>query len=280
MMELSLRGRRVLVTGASGGFGSAITRALRARGASVVGLDRVGDDDVIECDIADADAVRTAVDRAVDRLGGLDALVNNAGIGLPSEAGETVDDGVRSTVEVNLLGTWKVTAAALPSLLDSGGRAVFVSSGLAFLTLPFGAAYSVTKRALSAYADSLRIEYGPRIGVSTVYPGYVRTPIHRAPEAAGVTLEGKVPAERVDDVVHTVLRTLTARRAPRDVGTTRSGGLVIRFARCLPFVADKLVRWRHERDLKAGKYDGVDLAKRMLRARSRRTRNDDRLVTR
>lgn len=273
MPELALRGRRVLITGAAGGFGAAITQALRAEGASVVGLDRVASDDVIECDISDSGAVDAAVEQAVERLGGLDALINNAGVGLPSETGDRVEDGVRQTIEVNLLGTWRVTAAALPALVASGGRAVFISSGLAFLTFPFGAAYTVTKRAISAYADSLRIEYGNRIKVSTVYPGYVRTPIHAGPESAGITLEGKVPAERVEDVVNTVRRTLTAQRPPRDVGTTRAGGFGIRFARCLPTVVDKLVRWRHERDLAAGKYDTVEIAQRMLRARRKNATN-------
>lgn len=271
-MPVTLHRRRVLITGAAGGFGSALTQALRARGAQVVGLDRAEADDVLRCDITDDDAVPEAVSEAVRRLGGLDVLINNAGIGLPSEAGAPVDDAIRSTIDVNLLGAWRVTAAALPELVRSQGRAVFIASGLAFVAFPFSAAYAVSKRGLSAYADALRVEYGGRIRVSTVYPGYVRTPIHRAPAAAGLTLEGKVPAESVDDVVRTVLRTLTAEHPPHDTGTTWWGGLMIRAARCLPVLAGRAVQLRHRRALDAGEYDDVPIAQQMLRAR--RARNE------
>jgi NAD(P)-dependent dehydrogenase (short-subunit alcohol dehydrogenase family) len=266
-MPVTLRGRRVLITGASGGFGSAITRALRARGAQVVGLDRVESDGVVCCDITDDSAVSEAVTGAVQELGGLDAVINNAGIGLPSETGSPVDDAIRSVIDVNLLGAWRVTAAALPELVRSRGRAVFVASGLAFVPFPFAAAYAVSKRGLSAYADALRVEYQGCIRVSTVYPGYVRTPIHRAPAAAGLTLEGKVPAESVNDVVRTVLRTLTADRPPRDTGTTWWGEVMIRAARCMPALADRVVQRSHQRSLDTGQYDDVPMAQRMLRAR-------------
>jgi NAD(P)-dependent dehydrogenase (short-subunit alcohol dehydrogenase family) len=267
MGRRSVQGKRVLITGAGGGFGSAITEALRARGAHVVGLDQVIADGVIQCDITDDSAVAAAVSDAVSSLGGLDVLINNAGIGLPTTTGSGVDEAVRSTIEVNLLGAWRVTAATLPELVRSGGRVVFVASGLAFVPFPFAAAYAVSKRGLSAYADALRIEYGERIRVSTVYPGYVRTPIHRAPESAGVTLEGKVPAERVSDVVRTVLRTLTTTHPPHDTGTTWWGAMLIRGSRCLPTLAEHAVRLRHTRDLDAGRYDDVPIAQAMLQAR-------------
>lgn len=266
-MAVPLHGRRVLITGAAGDFGSAITRALRARGAQVAGLDLVESDDVRQCDITDDAAVSAAVPEAIGRLGGLDVLINNAGIGLPSETGSPVDAAVRDTIEVNLLGAWRVTAAALPDLVKSRGRAVFIASGIAFVSFPFAAAYAVSKRGMSAYADALRVEYGGYLHVSTVYPGYVRTAIHQAPAAAGLTLEGKVPAEDVDDVVRTVLRTLTAEHPPHDTGTTWWGGSLIRAARCLPVAAQRLVRREHQRALDAGEYDDIPLAQRMLRAR-------------
>ncbi|SHG36365.1 SDR family NAD(P)-dependent oxidoreductase [Streptoalloteichus hindustanus] len=264
-----LTGRRILITGAAGAFGSATTAALRARGARVVGLDvapGADPDDVVRCDLTDDESVRQGVASAVDRLGGLDVVVNNAGVGLPSDAGGPVDDAVRRTVEVNLLGAWRVTAAALPELLRSPDpRAVFVASGLAFVTVPFASAYTVAKRGLSAYADCLRVEYGGRLRVTTVYPGYVRTPIHEASRRAGVTLEGKVPAERVEDVVGTLLRVIAAGRPPRDTGTTRWGGGAIRFGRVLPGLVDRLVLARHRRDVARGAYDGVPIAERMVR---------------
>ncbi|HEY9475869.1 MAG TPA: SDR family oxidoreductase, partial [Mycobacteriales bacterium] len=199
-------GRRVLVTGAAGAFGSQTCALLRGLGARVVGLDTRPGEGVLDCDITDPDAVSAVVAEAVSRLGGLDMLVHYAGIGEPVDAGAAPDPQGARTLQVNLLGPWRVTAAALPALLATSGRVVFVASELAYVSLPFAGAYAVSKRGLTAYADALRMEYGTAVSVSTVYPGYVRTRIHDASIAAGLSMEGQVRAERVTDVVATVLR--------------------------------------------------------------------------
>ena len=82
------------------------------------------------------------------------------------------------------------------ALRESRGRVVNVASGLAHVAVPFATAYCMSKRGLVAYSDALRLEHGDAITVTTVYPGYIRTPIHDASKAAGVALEGAVPAER------------------------------------------------------------------------------------
>ena len=212
---------RVIVTGAAGGFGAPTVARLRERGARVVGLDRVRGEHVLVCDVTDDVGVETAVAEAVDRLGGLDAVVHYAGIGIPNDAGGPLHPDAYRVIDVNLLGAWRVTAAAMPALLagradradradrtdradradrgDRGGkgRLVFVASELAYITAPFVSAYSVAKRGMSAYADALRIEYGSELHVTTVYPGYVRTPIHDAGRAVGLSLEGHVRREEV-----------------------------------------------------------------------------------
>lgn len=267
-MTPDLSGRRTLVTGAAGAFGSRTCQLLRGLGARVVGLDvRPGDSDrtVLACDVADPGAVSDAVTGAVRRLGGLDLLVHYAGIGEPADSGAPPGPEVIRTLAVNLLGPWRVTAEALPALLAARGRVVFVASELAYATLPFAAAYAVSKRGLTAYADALRMEYGVRLSVSTVYPGYVRTPIHDASVAAGLSLEGQVRAERVDDVVSTVLRVAAARRPPRDTAATRLGGVELWLARHLPAGVDALVHARVARDIRRGRYDGVPMAARMAR---------------
>ena len=128
----------------------------------------------------DQAAVDAAVAEAIERLGGLDVLINNAGIGIPQSAGEPPDDDALAVLDVNLLGPWRVTAAALPALRESRGRVVNVASGLAHLDVPFATAYCMSKRGLVAYSDALRLEHGDAITVTTVYPGYIRTPIHDA----------------------------------------------------------------------------------------------------
>jgi len=197
---------RVVITGASGGIGTATAAELRSRGASVIGLDLVPGDDVIECDVRDQASVDAAIAEAIDRLGGLDVLVNNAGIGAPQSAGTAPDERALAVIDINLVGPWRVTAAALPALRASRGRVINVASGLAHLALPYGTAYCMSKRGLTAYSDSLRLEHGDAITVTTVYPGYMRTAIHDEPNAAGVTLEGKVPVEKVEDAARTIAR--------------------------------------------------------------------------
>ena len=161
--------RRALVTGAGGAFGTAVRAELRERGWTVAGLDlkpAPDDPEVLECDVTDDAAVPAAVASAIERLGGLDALVNNAGIGGPASAGRPPDERVRRMIDVNLLGAWRVSAAAIDALVESRGRVVMVASRMSFLGLPLGAAYGVSKRGLVAYADALRAEYGTHVSVA------------------------------------------------------------------------------------------------------------------
>lgn len=258
---------RVLVTGAAGGFGSPTMTRLREQGAQVVGLDVAGGEGVLACDITDTPAVEAAVAEAVERLGGLDAVVHYAGIGIPNDAGGPLEPDALRVIDVNLLGAWRVTAAALPALLADRaarggrrGRAVFVASELAYVTLPFVSAYSVAKRGMSAYADALRLEYGTDLHVSTVYPGYVRTGIHAAGREVGLTLEGQVRREEVEDVVGTVLRALTAPRPPRDTACTRAGNVELWAARHLPGVVGAAAARQIRKHAAAGRFDGSPLA--------------------
>jgi NAD(P)-dependent dehydrogenase (short-subunit alcohol dehydrogenase family) len=238
---------RVLLTGAAGGIGSAAAAELRARGAQVVGLDLEAGADVIACDVRDQDSVDRAVTEAVERLGGLDVLVNNAGIGTPQSAGSPPDERALAVIDVNLLGPWRVTAAALPALRASRGRVINVASGLAYLALPYGTAYCMSKRGLTAYSDSLRLEHGDAITVTTIYPGYIRTPIHRESEAAGIGLEGKVPAERVSDAARTIARAALGPPV-RDLATTRSGSVSYFVLRHIPRrLLDAVLRRRLQR---------------------------------
>jgi NAD(P)-dependent dehydrogenase (short-subunit alcohol dehydrogenase family) len=203
-----------------------------------VGLDLEADPDrdIVACDVTDDDAVARAVPEAIEKLGGLDVLVNNAGLGFSQSAAKAPDDQARKVLEVNLLAPWRVTAAALPALLESPGRGrvVNVSSGLAYLTVPFAPAYTMSKRGVAAYSDSLRLEYGDRIDVTTVYPGYIKTPIHQSSEEDGFALNGVVPEESLDDAAAAMARAVTCDRPPRDLATTRRGGVQLRLLRHVP----------------------------------------------
>jgi NAD(P)-dependent dehydrogenase (short-subunit alcohol dehydrogenase family) len=234
-----LAGLRVVITGAAGGIGAATAAVLRARGARVCGIDLRGDGEVIVADVRDAEAMRAAVDEAARRLGGIDVLVNNAGIGTAQDAGAFPDALVRATLEINLLGAWITTAAALPHLLRSRGHIVNVASGLAIVAMPYAAAYSASKRGLAAYSDSVRLEYRGRVTVTTVYPGYVRTAIHEGPAAQGVTLEGVVNADGVEQAAAALMRACSHR--PRELSTSRTTALSLAVARHLPRLVEAVV---------------------------------------
>jgi len=251
----------MLITGAASGIGAAATDELRSRGARVVGLDLVGDGpDMIECDVRDQASVDSAVSRAVERLGGLDVLINNAGIGTPQSAGLRPDAGAHAVIEVNLLGPWRVTAAAIPALRESHGRVVNVASGLAHLSVPFAPAYCMSKRGLVAYSDALRLDEGGAVSVTTVYPGYIRTPIHAASQEEGVTLEGIVPVEPVEAAARALAR--AALGSPvRDLATTRRGALGYALARRAPHrLLDRLVTMRFDSAARDGRFAGSSLA--------------------
>ena len=253
-------GRAAIVTGGAGAFGSATIRVLRYLGADAIGIDRISAPGVLTCDVTDDDQVRAAVAAAIERLGRLDTLVHYAGVGPVVDVGRPAEAEVREALEVNLLGTWRVTAAALPALLAARGRVIVTASLLAGVTMPFSAAYTVSKRALTAYADVLRIEYGTHLGVTTVYPGYVRTAIHDRSRAAGVTLDRLAPAEDVRDTVLTVVRAAAARSAPRDVASTRTGTAAFRLARHAPGLLDRAVAARLPRLVRTQPFDGAELA--------------------
>lgn len=280
MTATGIAGARILVTGAAGGFGAPTCTRLREQGAQVLGLDRVAGEHVLACDIIDDAAVEATVRDAVEQLGGLDAVVHYAGIGIPNDAGGPLHPDAFRVIDVNLLGAWRVTAAAMPALLAGRGeragkgRVVFVASELAYLTAPFVSAYSVAKRGMSAYADALRCEYGTELHVTTVYPGYVRTPIHEAGQQVGLSLEGQVRREEVSDIVGTVVRALNAAKPARDTAGTRAGQVELWLGRHLPSVVDATVARRMRKRASQGHFDAAPIATGFARRVTGRTSAD------
>jgi len=232
----------VVITGAQGGIGAAATAALRSGGGAVCGIDLHGDGEIIAADVRDPELIRAAVDEAAERLGGIDVLVNNAGIGTAQDAGAAPDALARATLDINLVGAWTTTAAAMPHLLRTRGHLVNVASGLAIVAMPYAAAYSASKRGLAAYSDSVRLEYRGRVTVTTVYPGYVRTAIHEGPAAQGVALEGLVNADSVEQAAAALVRACT--RRPRELSTSRTTALSLTVARHAPRLVEAVVARR------------------------------------
>lgn len=240
-----LAGRRILVTGASSGIGRAARTALEAQGARVVGLDLTPDrPDTLVADVRDSATLRAAVDEAAVRLGGLDIVVANAGIGVAADTTAPPDAAARRVLDVNFFGAWETVAAALPHL-GADGQVVIVASGLATANVPYAAAYVASKRAVSGYADVLRLETGRRVTV--IDPGYIRTAIHDAPAAAGATLDGLVRVETLADAAATVVAACETGR--RRLATTPRTTVELWLARRFPALTDHVVRarWQQRR---------------------------------
>ena len=175
-----LRGRRVLITGAARGIGAALARRLHARGArvAVVGLEaenlrslatECGSAPWQVCDVADRDAVRSAVDATVDAFGGLDVVVANAGIAAQLPLAGGTPEIMDRVIGVNVMGVYNTIWAAAPHVSHPGGYALLVSSFAAALHLPLMGAYSASKAAVEALGNTLRVELRPsgaRVGVA------------------------------------------------------------------------------------------------------------------
>jgi NAD(P)-dependent dehydrogenase (short-subunit alcohol dehydrogenase family) len=273
-------GLRVLVTGASGTIGRSLATRLTALGADVVGLDLAPREDdpvtVIPCDLTDDADVTAGVEKAVELLGGLDLLVNNAGIGGPAPAELPPGEEARRQLDINLLGTWRVTAAAVPALVESRGRVVMVASRMAVMQLPLAAAYGASKRAMVAYADALRLELAPHVSVTSVYPSAVRSPIHDSTQAAGLSLEGMSTYEPLEGVVDAIVDAALARRPRRDVTTTTKGAVEFFLSRHLPAVVDRVVVRTLAGRVAAGAFEGAGLAAGVVARHAALTRGADR----
>lgn len=185
-----LDGRAGVVTGAAQGLGRALAEGLTAAGARVALLDRQDDDvraaakqipgaTAHAADITDADAVRGAIDDAVQQHGQLDFLVNNAGVRTIEPLMEMSIEGWRSTLDVNLTGTFNCIRAAVPHMRQAGGgRIVNVASVAGLLAFKNRAPYNVSKAGMIALTKSVALELASEgITCNAVAPGVIETPL-------------------------------------------------------------------------------------------------------
>ena len=175
----SLDGKRALVTGAASGIGRATAAALKEDGAEVIGLDLVASEAVVpilRCDLTREADIIAAVTAAVRRLGGLDILINNAGIMRDAPLADITADDVDRHFAVNVRAAILVTREALPHLKD-GARIVNVASELAYVGRAGASVYCATKAAMLGLTRSWARELAPRILVNAVAPGPIDTPL-------------------------------------------------------------------------------------------------------
>lgn len=165
--------QRILITGASGGFGYLTCKSLIDNGYKVVGTmrstkgnnEKVANDlksigiHLVEMDVTSEESVNSGVKKAIDLLGGLDVLINNAGVGVLGMQEHFTPDDMKYVFDVNVFGVQRVMRAILPYYREQRkGTVIYVSSLLGRITMPFYGVYNASKWALEAIAENYRSE--------------------------------------------------------------------------------------------------------------------------
>ncbi len=241
-MSFAIEGRTVLITGAARGIGEASARRLHARGANValVGLEEerlealaadLGDRAAwFGADVTDAAALDRAVAGTVERFGGVDVAIANAGIHLEGSLITAPPERVERVLEVNLLGVWRTDRAVLPHVMARRGYLLNIASLSALVNVPLMGPYAASKAGVEALTNVLRAEVAPsgaRVGCA--YFGFIDTDLVRdsfaAPSAQAI-MQSLPPfvrrPARLDIAVDAIERAIERRAArvwaPRFVG--------------------------------------------------------------
>jgi NAD(P)-dependent dehydrogenase (short-subunit alcohol dehydrogenase family) len=209
---------KAIVTGGASGIGAATAALLRSRGFDVVTLDRVDGDIVVDV----TEDVTGAVADAAARMGGIDTVINNAGIGAQGTVEDNDLDEWRHVLEVNLLGMVRVSRAALPFLREAGGGAIVNTCSVAATAgIPNRALYSSSKGAVMSLTLAMAADHvGDGIRVNCVAPGTADTPwVGRLldaaddPEAERAALNARQPMGRLvsaDEVAEAIVHLATS----------------------------------------------------------------------
>ncbi len=250
------RDRVVLVTGASSGIGRATAIAFAKDGARVVLASRnrerlealakeIGAAALaVTCDVRHRSHVKAAVDAAVAKFGALHVAIANAGIGIYHSAARMRDEDLDTTFRTNVYGAVYTIQEAMPHLRRVRGQAIFVTSVLGKAVTPGGASYNMSKHALTAYADTLRMEE-PKGGIDVIVvgPGQVASEFQ---SNAGNRFKDFLPARensggwKPERVAKAILS--ASKRRKREVYLSLEGRALLALRPLIPGIADRIVR--------------------------------------
>ncbi|WP_197518636.1 SDR family oxidoreductase [Mycobacterium sp. ACS1612] len=193
----SLTGKVVLITGGANGVGAEVARRLHAKGAKLVLTDldetklaevaaRLGDEDVLTvvADVRDLSAMEAAVAKGVERFGGIDVVMANAGIATYGSVLNVDPQAFRTLIDVNIVGVFNTVRAALNPVIDRCGYVLIVSSLAAFAAAPGMAPYDAAKAGIEHFANSLRLEVAHLgVDVGSAHMSWIDTPLVRDTKA-------------------------------------------------------------------------------------------------
>ncbi|MBS4730428.1 SDR family oxidoreductase [Mycobacterium sp. SM1] len=193
----SVSGKVVFITGSAGGIGAEVARRLHARGAKLVLTDldeaqlnvlasELGDEWVLTmvADVRDLSAMQAAADLAVERFGGIDVVMANAGIATYGSVLRVDPEAFARLIDVNVLGVYHTVRAALPSVIQRHGYVLIVSSLAAYAAAPGLAPYNASKAAVEHFANALRLEVAHLgVDVGSAHMSWIDTPMVRDSKA-------------------------------------------------------------------------------------------------
>lgn len=222
-MTYNLSGKHVLVTGGSAGIGAALAEGFAKRGATVGICARRTDQlktVLARCqahspesrawtvDLADLAGLADFARKASEELGGIDVLVNNAGIPKRKAVFELSPEIVESTMRINYFSPVRLTFALLDEIISRSGRLMYVSSVAARLSPPGESAYSATKAAISAWAECIQVDLrDTTVKVHVLYPGVIDTELFHLPgnDPLGTTGVEMLPVDAIVEPVMTMI---------------------------------------------------------------------------
>jgi NAD(P)-dependent dehydrogenase (short-subunit alcohol dehydrogenase family) len=214
----SVSGKVVLITGGANGIGADVARRLHGKGAKLVLTDldkdlleevaaRLGGDRVLTvvADVRDLAAMQAAVDQGIERFGGIDIVMANAGIATTGSVLGVDPAAFKTLIEVNVMGVFHTVRAALPSVIERRGYVLIVSSAAAYAAAAGMVPYDTSKAGVEHFANALRLEVAHRgVAVGSAHMLWIDTPMVR---------EGKADSEAFREML---------RRLPGPLGKTTS----------------------------------------------------------
>src|ERR1700761_65380 len=247
----------VVITGGSDGIGKALIETLIPQGAKVATCGRNHDKiynlqreyshvllHAVACDVSDEDECRRFIESTIETFGGIDILINNAGISMRALFLDCDTQVTKKVMDINFLGAVYCTKYALPSILGNSGTLVGISSTAGYRGLPGRSAYSASKFALQGWLESLRVElWKTGVHVMWVCPGFTASTIrHAALDPTGSVLGDSVLDENklmsAEECARHIVRAIERRK--RTLILTFLGKVTVLINKLYPSLADRL----------------------------------------